>query len=209
MNRSFLLVAALAVFAAPAFATPVTVNVNPGYAIPLGAAKDVTKSAFMIQGSAEIPVANQLNAGLELGYTNPNFEGSTALLGSFTSDINLRVLQITPFVRYMLPAQNLGGKSVTPYGVLGVGVYSDKSTSGTVQPSATAVPESASVTHFGLNVGIGASVDLAANWALGIDLRYHHYFTHKDIDLDAAASTDHEAVQFFVPSLRISYKFGS
>jgi opacity protein-like surface antigen len=208
MNNRFLLVAALAAFAAPAFAMPVTVNVNPGAAIPLGAVGDVTKTSFMIQGSAETPITKDLSGGVEIGYLNPKFEGSFKT-ATFTSDVNLTVWQATPFVRYSLAAQQVAGKSVTPYGLLGAGVYVDKANSGTItfsDGSTVPDPGKTSVVHFGFNIGIGASMDVATNVAVGVDLRYHMYFTKLDINQDGKGS---DPVNFFVPSLRVSYKFGS
>jgi hypothetical protein len=211
MNKVFLLAAALAAFAAPAFADPVTLNVNPGAAVPLGPVSHVTKTAFMIQGSAETPVAPSLAAGVEIGYTHPNSEG-TAFFGSFTSDIHTTLWQVTPYVRYSLPSATTNwGSDLTPYAILGLGTYIDRRGSGSLTPNgggAIAVPVSPTVTHFGFNVGIGASLGLSKTVALGIDFRYHMYFTKRDIDLDSATSLDHEPIYFIVPSLRISYKFG-
>jgi opacity protein-like surface antigen len=211
MNRSFLLAAALTAFAAPAFAAPVTVNINPGYAIPIGPYSDVLKNSLMIQASAETPITKELSAGLEAGWTSPNLAGTltTFKTVTFTSDMNLTSWQITPFARYSLAPKEVAGKSVTPYGVLGAGIYVNSTSAGTFTFSdSSTVPFSGlnSVVHFGFNAGIGASMDMATNFAVGLDLRYHMYLTKTDANRDGS---NRDPVDWFVPSLRLSYKFGS
>jgi len=212
MKRNLILAALVAAAMPAAAATNLTLGLTPGYAIPVGPAGKSYGSAFMLGLSGELPLNDSWSAGLELAYTGPNLQGtSNPVLGTYTSDINTKVWQITPFARYSVPMKT-GGTSWTPYGIVGAGVYSDKSGAGTIQSASLGpvpVAEGSNVAHIGFNIGVGAMVDVQPNLSVGLELRYHHYFTTSDVDLDSVGSTDKEAVQLFVPSARVTYKFGS
>jgi outer membrane protein with beta-barrel domain len=195
---------ALGASTARADAGPWVFALNPGYAVPLGKASDIAKPDFMIEASGEYRFLPVLSAGLEAGYSSYKFAGT--LLGyDFTSDARQTVWQATPFIRLSSRFEAVGA-IWRPYALVGAGIYTGHNGGGTASINGMQLPvvESDWITHFGFNVGAGATVDLGERFELGLELRYHDIYTRQDINLSGSTN---DVVQILVPSARLGYKF--
>jgi hypothetical protein len=106
--KSGILAASLALLLAPLAvkAEGWLVGLHPGYSMIVGqgTTDDVFEGSPALQLSAEYLLSDALSAGLEFGYSFGHpFEGSVdSSFGSFdfTSDLDLKVYQITPVVKF-------------------------------------------------------------------------------------------------------------
>jgi opacity protein-like surface antigen len=139
--------------------------------------------------------------GLELGYgfghkgkTDALWNGTTTDL----SDLQIKTIQITPFVKAGKDF-NFNGKKCKYYGIFGAGVYtwshSEALIAGTTYDSASAI-------RYGFNLGGGATMEVAPQWNVGLDLRWHHVFGFFD-NGDGTTS----AANNITPTLKVAYTF--
>ncbi len=182
----------------------------PGYAIPVGVAKDIIKGSFALKADASYRVVDWLNAGFELGYSFAHkYEGRFGGgFGAFTSDTDAQVLQLTPVAKLGKELE-AGAMKWRPYGVVGAGIYMDQTRGGTITltdlgNTRTPLEKDKWKGYFGFNVGVGADFRVHESWLVGLDARYHHYLTKSDINLD---DKKNDPIQYITPSLRLAYLF--
>jgi len=191
---------------ASAEAGKITTSLMTGVAIPVsgnwasskgtdasGAGYDFGyKQSFAGAIAADYQFQEMFAAGLELGY---NFNHKIKANQSDLEGGDEKILQITPYLK-------VTGKKMdkwTPYGILGLGLYSMKLTD--EKDNSTGVTTAASsVGYLGFNLGGGMMYDLSANMQLGLDLRWHHIFSK-------SSSGERSAVNNITPSLKLSYLF--
>jgi len=195
-------------------------SLNAGIALPTGSTSDVQKNSFSVDGQALWKVHDIVQVGGELGYmfgskqegTIPgNLVGDIDGSGSpsplaFTSDIDARILHLTPEIK-VGPTIDLSGIKLNPFVIGGGGFYWTHYTAGTLTligttssgislNGATVAEDSANNYNGGWNVGGGLSVQLPKNCAIGFDVRYHRIM-YKGTD----------DVTFVIPSARLTLLF--
>ena len=209
MKKTLAAISLIALLSGAAFAEAgkITANLLPGIAIPVGGrwasdkGNDPTygsydygyKASFAAAISVDYQFHEMFAGGLELGY---NFNHKLKADVSGFSGANERILQITPYIRAM--TKKIGDKW-TPYGVLGMGLYSMKMTD-EKDLSTGQIHSTAAAGYFGFNLGGGLMYDAAKDIQVGLDLRWHHIFSKN-------SEGDTMAVNNCTPSVKISYLF--
>ncbi|MDD2772594.1 MAG: porin family protein [Elusimicrobiales bacterium] len=168
---------------------------GPGYSMPVGGDwSDAVGGSFNLNAFGAYKIQDPLAVGLELGYDFSHKAKDTAIYDM--SDVKTKIFQVTPFVKASKD-MTMSGKKVNYYGIFGAGLYS-MSTSGSTTPllaGAQVVDETASAGYFGFNLGGGATMELAPQWSVGLDLRWHHIFS------------SNAATNNITPTLKVAYMF--
>ena len=163
---------------AQASASPVTVTLMGGAAMPMGDLDDVGNIGFNLGGGVEFGTS-MFPFGLraELGYTRfgevdgsfPDGEGGTVTLKVRPSNLAVTLNAIlAPKVSVASPA------AVRPYAIAGVGFYNAKMDA-SVEGSGFDFAGSDSKGGFGLNGGAGVRFQFVG-FSSFIEARYHHLF---------------------------------
>lgn len=177
------------------------IGVHPGFSAPLGSAKDFFKGSFHPDVSAGYQLHEWITGGLELGYSFGHKLEGTSQGQSFTSDVNSKVLNVTPTVK-VGKAMEGGGMTWKPYAALGAGLYHRSQDAGTRTTTFGSFPiESDTESSFGANVGAGVTMRVREKWDVGVDVRYHRAFQPKD------ATGQDQDTEFLIPTVRMSYTF--
>lgn len=170
------------------------VGLHPGIAMPTGKSKDIMKNSLGLQASVDYKCHDMFTGGAELGYSFGHKVEGTASGTAFTSDVKLKILQLTPTVKFG-KTLDAGSFKWTPYGVLGAGLYTYKGQTGTLTAGAfTQALDIKGSTDFGFNLGGGVSIPIE-QVSVGFDFRYHRAFEAGD------------DVTYITPSIRFSYLF--
>jgi len=196
----FVLAAASGVKAAGMEVGKMEVGFGPGLAIPMSSEyKDSNtgcKSSFMLDLYGQYQIHEMLALGLDMGY---DFGHKSKVAGA-PDDLKLKILQITPFVKFEQPF-DLSGKKATYFAKLGVGYYNLKSTEYTMLGVTT---PSSNVGKLGFNLGIGATMEVAPQFAVGLDVTYH-YVTKSDMVTNAAG--ERQVLTQLTPAIHGIYRF--
>lgn len=168
------------------------VGIMPGYAIPV-VGSDWTdsdtgfKSSFGINAYGDYKLNDKYSAGLDLGY---NFGHDNQA----TSDYSIKMLNVGVHGK-MFKDMDIGSRKGKLYGVAGFGVYHWSYDS-------FASVSSDSGSKFGINLGLGYDMEIAAQLTAGLELRYHHIF-----NMVKNASGDEKPAGNLVPMLKVGYSF--
>ncbi|MFA5161994.1 MAG: outer membrane beta-barrel protein [Elusimicrobiales bacterium] len=164
-----------------------------GYAMPVsGDWSSNHKGSLNMSLAGAYKFQDMLSAGLELGYDFGHKNKDV-------SDYKVKVLQLTPFIKADKDVE-LGGKKVNTYGIFGLGLYRWSTPDYDNGAGTTVAGDSGS--KFGFNLGGGAMMEVAPQWKVGLDLRWHHVFGMLD-NGDGTSS----AANNIVPSLKVAYSF--
>jgi hypothetical protein len=162
-------------------------NINFGY-----------NSSFYTAIAADYRLNNYLAAGLEIGR---DWKHSPKQLPPTGTGAEMSSVQVTPYVRVFKKVDEF-----TPYGILGLGMYSmhenefDAPGDGYAQAARTS-------TYLGFNVGGGVMYDINKDLQLGIDLRLHHVFSNMSDYNEDTGNVDNIAANTFNTSLKAQYGF--
>ena len=183
--------------------TKYEVGVLPGYSIPVagdywGNSTTGVKSSFALAAYGDYKYNDMLMFGLDLGY-----DFGHKLQGDNPENYRAAILQITPHAKYY-KNMNILGKNGKVYGVFGLGLYDLKSKydTGTTVPNANGD----SMACFGINVGGGADIEIAPNWLVGAEVRWHHIFNAIAMADDNGNITNY-AANNITPTLKVAYTF--
>jgi hypothetical protein len=174
--------------------SPWSASINPGMSIPVGAAADLFKSGFSIEGSGEYALNEQFSAGLEVGHSMHKLEGT--INGTpFTSDATASLTHVTPYLK-MGHTYTTESFKIRPYVFAGYGYFHEKEGSGTIMAlGMQGEIESSSDDFSGVNVGGGFDIPVSDHVSVGALVHYMAIFKPGD---------DTRAV---VPSFRLAYNF--
>jgi outer membrane protein W len=195
MKKLILSIGLLSVWAS-AFAaeSPWSVSINPGMAIPVGAAADLFKSGFAIDGSGEYAINEQFSAGLEAGYSQHNLEGTINGF-AFTSNIDASLTHLTPYLK-MGHTYTTQSFKIRPYVFAGLGYFHEAFGSGTINVDGFQLTTDGSSDDFsGINVGGGFDVPVTDHVSVGALFHYLETFEPGD------------DTKVITPSARIAYRF--
>jgi len=206
MKKALAAVSLVALMSCAAFAEVghVTASILPGASIPVGSGWANTfgvdpiggnynygyDTSFALAVSADYQFSESLAAGLEIG---DSFNYTSKQMPTNDSGMNVRILQFTPYIKVIGKTMD----KLTPYGILGMGVYSTKMSDEVFNNETLTY---SAVNYFGFNIGGGVMYDLAKNIQLGVDVRWHRIFA-KDI------YGNNVPLNNIVPSLKLSYLF--
>jgi hypothetical protein len=175
------------------------VGVQPGYSIFDGYQRHKANNAFSIQAFADYQATESLSTGLELGTSSHKVEGyltsseinldPNVQRADYTSNTSLQITQITPEIKFG-PWFDFGGSDSRKfrwYTKMGAGPYIRHQSAGvltftggfqngsTLQGTQLEIPAATS-TFFGMNGGLGISVETFPDVILSVDGRYHDVF---------------------------------
>ncbi|MBI4345998.1 MAG: hypothetical protein HY553_04040 [Elusimicrobia bacterium] len=183
-------------------------QIRPGFAIPRGALADIAKHSATVHVSVERRLNDTLSLGLDVGQNiGHRYEGRHGQNGSFTSDIQIGIFQITPTFKlgFDIP---VGYHSLRPYFVAAAGLYLENRNAGTVTLLPSNVQrrvDAARARGFGgINGGVGLVYRPSVRVRLGVETRYH-YYAHDD-DLDGSG-TAQDSVRYLTTAGVVSWLF--
>jgi hypothetical protein len=209
------------------------VNVNPGYAIPIGDSADFLGNSPALDGSVFFKVAPWLKAGLQAGYIfgsrfaahkagvnqlDNDVDGIPDTNLTFTSDVDFQILHVEPAFK-VGKILHAGGVRWEPYFTAGGGPYWIHNTAGTVNFHGTtsggiplAAPHSAGVILVPLQdsvmVGSGTDFNLGFDVGGGLScLLTDNVVIGADLLYRQIIYQDAADLQFLIPSLRLAFEF--
>lgn len=192
MKKTFILSALVMCMSSAAYAgldaSKISVGGGVGYSIPTGNFHDTNKGSPSLAVSGEYKIAKRYALGLEMAYNYDYSMKDSQKTGSIT-DGKSKIWELAPFVRAMKDF-TLRGKNAMAYCLVGMGVYNLKS-----ETDRSGDVSADSQSKFGWNAGAGLMVEVARQWSVGLDLRYHN------------VNTDTYNTSFITPTARASYRF--
>jgi len=198
LAAAFVLASVLTAASARADVGQWSAELRPGYSALVGSSftKDLLKDSFNVTAAADYQLDEMASAGLELGYdVGHKFEG-TIFGQSFTSDINVPVYWLTPFVRFQTK-MTTAGHAWTPYVTVGLGWYHSAKESGTATSGGASGPATVDgEDYWGLSVGPGFLVPINDRLSAGAELRFHDAFRNQ-----------RPPAELLTPSVNLSYRF--
>ena len=152
--------------------------------MPMGDAGDAYKSGIGFDFHADYQLNDMFAAGIE--YFGATYTAKYDVISygyNFGKGPDAATSYEAVYGKYLLPSMDIGGKKAKFYGIVGLGIYSvaDYNNFSSVSD----------VVKIGLGLGAGATMEVAQNWNVGLELRYH---------LVSKFST-------FAPALKVGYHF--
>lgn len=196
----FVLAAASGVKAAGMEVGKMEVGFGPGLAIPMSSdykdSTDGCKSSFMLDLYGQYQIHEMLALGLDMGYDFGHKSKADGL-----GDMKLKILQITPFVKFEQPF-DMSGKKATYFAKLGAGYYNLKVSD--FSDDAGTSYTGTNVGKLGFNLGLGATMEVAPQFAIGLDVTFH-YITKSSMVIDS--NGDKQVITQLTPAIHGIYRF--
>ena len=144
--------------------------------IPTSDFGDYFKSSLGFNVSGDYKISDMFSAGVEIG---------DALGYKWKEDTNNKYMILTYGVRgKIVKSMDFGSKKGDVYGIVGISNY-----------SLTTSPDVGGETKIGYSFGAGAQMEIAPQWLVGLEVRYHLLKVH-EVDLNTIA-----------PALTVGYSF--
>jgi len=177
---------------AAAFATAVVapsaqaswlINANAGVGIPTGDFSDFWASGFLVGAAASYLVRPQFAIGVDGSYlkndTSDDYQALLDFLDPGAED-QFTYQQYGVHGKWMIPTGS--GSRVSPYLVVGAGLYSVKD-----KYESPTFSDELSQTAFGLRGGAGIDYWVSTTFGVGVDANYHNPFaSEEEIGYDSA-----------------------
>ncbi len=194
MKKIMIALIVLSACRASAFAAEMKIEAGAGVgsAIAKGDWKDFAGGGIGFDLSYEgYKIDDMFTVGAGLFYTSAEAQ---SIPGFDYSAISYSALGLTP---YLKAEKQIGAQTV--YGILGLGVYNARNTSGDIKSGGAVVStvDSASAYYPGLNLGGGVMYPLNDNMKIGGELKYHLIF---------ASGVN---PRYLVPAVKFTYSFGA
>jgi len=150
----------------------VSIPVSGVWADDASIANDLTDYGRSGSFSSAIAVDRQFNDYLALGMeVGRNWAHSPKKLYN-EDDGDTHIWQFTPYAKVFKKLDNW-----TPYGILGLGLYSIK-VDDLKDINSNVVFKGTSNSYLGVNLGAGITYATSDSWEFGVDVRWHHIFSN-------------------------------